>query len=107
MSELYKDSELGLSETGVENYPKDTTITTPKADKFDETLIGDYTVSTALNCRAGAGIKNKSLCVLPKGTKVKCDGHYRVSAGVKWLHINTKLKGSDYTGYSCIKYLTK
>ena len=107
MSELYKDSKFGLSDTGVENYPKDNTITTPRADKFDETLIGDYTVSTALNCRDGAGIKHKSLCVLPKGTEVECNGYYRVSAGVKWLNISFNLNGNNYSGYSCIKYLTK
>lgn len=77
------------------------------ADKFDKTFSGTYVTTGNVHIRNGAGITNKSLCVIPKGTKVKCYGYYSVSVGVKWLYIQVTVKGVKYTGFSSIKYLKK
>lgn len=80
---------------------------TEAADKFDKKLTGTYTTSANVHLRNDAGVTKKSLCVIPKGTKVKCYGYYSVSIGVKWLYIQTTVNGVEYTGFSSSKYLKK
>lgn len=77
------------------------------ADKFDKSLSGTYVATGNVHMRNDAGITNKSLCVIPKGTKVRCYGYYSVSTGVKWLYIQVTLKGVKYTGFSSTRYLSK
>lgn len=77
------------------------------ADKYDKTLSGTYVTTGNLNMRDDAGVTKKSLCVIPKGTKVKCYGYYSVSLGVKWYYIQATVKGVKYTGFSSCQYLKK
>lgn len=80
---------------------------TGKASKFDEDLAGTYTTTSALHLRNGAGTTNRSLFVIPKGTKVKCYGYYSVVNGSKWLCIQFTMNGVKYTGFSGAAYLKK
>lgn len=85
---------------------KSVTATEP-ADKFDKSLSGTYTTTGNLHMRNDAGVTNKVLCTIPKGTKVKCYGYYSTSNGVKWLYIQVTLNGVKYTGFSSSRYLKK
>lgn len=77
------------------------------ADKFDDALKGTYVTTGNVHMRNDAGITKKSLCVIPKGTKVKCFGYYSTSNGVKWYYIQVTLNGVKYTGFSSSRYLKK
>ena len=77
------------------------------ADYFDKTIAGTYTTTGNLNMRDDAGVTKNSLCVIPKGTKVKNYGYYSVSNGVKWMYIQVTLNGVKYTGFSSSRYLKK
>jgi hypothetical protein len=77
------------------------------ADKFDNALKGTYVTTGNVHMRNDAGITKKSLCVIPKGTKVKCFGYYSTSSGVKWYYIQVTLKGVKYAGFSSSRYLKK
>lgn len=78
-----------------------------KADKYDKSFAGTYTTTANLNLRNDAGTTNKSLCVIPKGTKVKCYGYYSLSKGVNWLYIQVTIKGIIYIGFCSKSYLKK
>lgn len=101
------DTESTKTTTSKTNSIKKTVIASAKADKFDETLAGTYTTSANLHMRDDAGISNKSLCVVPKGAKVKCYGYYSLSKGVKWMYVETTLGGIKYTGYCSKTFLKK
>jgi hypothetical protein len=77
------------------------------ADKFDKNLSATYVTTGNVHLRNDAGVTNKSLCVIPKGTKVRCYGYYSLSTGVKWLYVQVTLNGVKYTGFSSSKYLKK
>ena len=77
------------------------------ADKFNKTLKGTYVTTGNLHMRDDAGVTKKSLCVIPKGTKVKCFGYYSLSKGVKWYYIQATVNGVKYTGFSSCQYLKK
>lgn len=80
---------------------------TGTADEFNKTLAGTYITTANLHLRNDAGTTNKSLCVVPKGTKVKCYGYYSLSKGVNWLYVQVTLKGVTYTGFCSKAYLKK
>lgn len=80
---------------------------TETADHRDSTLTGTYVTKANLHMRNDAGITNKSLCVIPKGTKVKCYGYYSLSTGVKWLYVQATVGGIQYTGFCSKGYLIK
>lgn len=84
-----------------------TVVASNTADKFDKSLTGTYTTTSNLHLRNDAGVTAKSLCVIPKGTKVKCYGYYSVYMGVKWLYIQVVVNGIKYTGFSSSRYLKK
>ena len=86
---------------------KKTVTATGTADHYNKALVGTYTTTANLHLRNDAGSGNKSLCVIPKGTKVKCYGYYSLSAGVNWLYIQVTLNGVQYTGFSSKGYLKK
>lgn len=75
----------------------------------DDSLAGTYKTTANLYCREDAGASSKALCVIPKGTSVKNYGYYSVdpSTGRKWLLIQFTLNGTQYTGFSSIKYMEK
>jgi hypothetical protein len=77
------------------------------ADFYDKNLAGTYVTTGNLHMRDDSGTSKKALCVIPKGTKVKCYGYYSVSNGVRWLYIQVTLNGVKYTGFSSSRYLKK
>lgn len=104
----------GLSTTGT---PVPTTPAKPKVDnskidsakKMNKNLAGSYIV-TAVNglyLRKGAGKSKGSLCLMPKGTKVRNYGYYTPLDGVKWLLVQATVKGVTYTGFCSKAYLKK
>lgn len=80
---------------------------TGTADYKDKTLSGTYTATANLHLRNDAGVTKASLCVIPKGTKVKNYGYYSNSKGVKWLYVTFNLSGVTYTGFASVQYLKK
>lgn len=77
------------------------------ADNFSDSLKGTYVTTGDVHMRNDAGVTKKSLCVIPKGTKVECYGYYSLSTGVKWLYIQVAMKGITYTGFTSSRYLKK
>ena len=82
-------------------------IATCSAKKFDKTLAGTYQTISNLYCRNDAGKNKKALCLIPKGTNVKCYGYYNVFNNVEWLYIQFTMDGVQYTGFSSSDYLKK
>lgn len=82
---------------------------TAYAKSFDKNLAGTYTVTAndGLYCRNDAGTNKKALCIIPKGTTVKCYGYYTAYNGTKWLYIQFTMDGVQYTGFSSSIYLNK
>lgn len=80
---------------------------TGTADYLDKSLAGTYVTTANLNMRNDAGTTNKSLVVIPKGTKVKNYGYYSTSSGVKWMYVQVTLNGIQYTGFCSKRYLKK
>lgn len=101
-----RKSTSSVSSTNNSTSTKKVTAT-KSASKYDKRLSGTYRTTSNLYCRNGAGVGNRSLCLIPKGTDVKCYGYYSLSGRVKWLYIQFTLKGVQYTGFSSIKYLKK
>ncbi len=77
------------------------------AKSKDKNLSGSYLTTSDLYCRDGAGKSKIALCKIPKRTKVQCYGFYTEYNGIKWLLIQFKLNGIQYTGFSSSKYLSK
>lgn len=115
-----KHGKLPWIDYDVVEKPKKTTTTTKKpatsvkevkasegADKYLKSLSGTYVTTGNLHMRDDAGITKKSLCVIPKGTKVKCYGYYSLSIGVKWLYVQATVNGVKYTGFCSSQYLKK
>lgn len=82
---------------------------TDKAQSYDSTLAGTYTVTATggLNVRNGAGTNKTILTSIAKGATVKNYGYYTEVGGVKWLYIQFKQSGVTYTGFASGKYLSK
>ena len=68
---------------------------------YDKDLAGEYTVTTALNMRSGAGTEHKVVEILKKDETVICRGFYEIVNGTKWLFIEHGSK----TGCVNSKYL--
>lgn len=78
------------------------------AKSFNKSVAGKYTVTaTSLNVRDAAGVGNKVLVAIPKGTVVQNYGYYTVVDGVKWLYIQFTYKRVTYTGFCSSAYLKK
>lgn len=75
------------------------------ARKFDTNLTGTYTTTANLYLRNDAGTNKKALCLIPKGTNVRCYGFYNLVNNVKWLYIQVTLNGVEYIGFSSSCYL--
>ena len=86
----------------------ETVKATGVAQSFDKTLAGTYTVTaSSLNVRNAAGLTNKVLVSIPKGTQVKNYGYYSTVNGVKWLYVQFAYKNVTYTGFCSSAYLKK
>ncbi len=88
------------------------TVTQVKASEpamgREDSLAGTYTVTASyLNVRNGAGTGKAVLCVIPKGTRVQNYGYYTAVSGKKWLYVQLKLDGVQYTGFCSECYLKK
>ena len=70
-------------------------------------LRGQYRTTADLYCRNDAGTNKKALCLIPKGTTVKCYGYYTKVNDVKWLFITVRLDGVEYAGFSSRNYLKR
>lgn len=77
------------------------------AKSKDTLLSGTYITTDNVYCRNDAGNNKKALCLIPKGMSVKNYGFYTIFNGVKWLLIQFKLDGVQYTGFSSSEYLKK
>lgn len=75
----------------------------------DISLIGTYLTLTDLYLRNDAGTNKKALTIIPKGTRVSCNGSYNMYNGNKWLYVNFIMNGTYYCGFSSgsSKYLLK
>ena len=62
---------------------------------------GTYTIVSNLNLRTGAGTKKSIITVIPKGTKVVCNGYYSKAKDQDWLFVQY----GKYTGFVSKKYL--
>lgn len=82
-------------------------IASEPADKKDTKLKGEYVTTGNVYMRDDAGITKKSLCVIPKNTKVECFGYYSTSVGVKWYYVEATVSGVKYTGFVSSRYLKK
>lgn len=79
---------------------------TKSAKKFDRFLADTYTVTASwLNVRHGAGITNRSMVKIPRGTEVKCYGFYTPVGITNWLYVQFIYGGVKYTGFCSSKYL--
>lgn len=81
--------------------------TTCYAKSLDNSLSGIYKTTDDLYCRNDAGTNKKALCLIPKGTDVRCYGFYTSVGNVKWYLIEVRMDSVMYTGFSCSKYLEK
>lgn len=78
------------------------------ASSYNKSIAGTYKTTAALNLRAGAGTSKKSLCVMPKGSKVVNYGYYSTSGGVKWYYVSYKdANGKSYLGFCSSEFLSK
>lgn len=78
------------------------------ATNIDKSLSGEYTVTTDLNMRHGAGTIHRVMKVLPKGQVVHCYGYYSIAInGKQWLYVKTTLDGVTYNGFCSKAYLQK
>jgi hypothetical protein len=78
------------------------------AKSFNKSVAGTYTVTaSSLNIRDAAGVGNKVLVSIPKGTKVRNYGYYTIVDGVKWLYVQFTYKRVTYTGFCSGAYLKK
>lgn len=102
------DTEKTTSEKPASEKPAAKEIkATGTADYFKKDLAGTYTTTANLNMRNDAGTTNKSLVIIPKGTKVNCFGYYSLSKGVNWLYVQVTLNEVKYTGFCSKSYLKK
>lgn len=81
--------------------------TSSYATKFDQNVAGDWITKSDLYCRDDAGTNKKALCLIPRGTSVKCYGFYTPYNGVKWLLVQVSMSEVLYTGFCSGAYLEK
>lgn len=79
---------------------------TDSAKSFDTSLKGSFVTTTALYMRNGAGTLKKKMCVMDKGTVVKCYGYYTEKSR-KWLYVTFQKNNVQYTGFASDKYLKR
>lgn len=80
---------------------------TCKARIFTNHDAGYYKTTADLYCRHGAGTNKKAICLIPKGTTVRCFGYSTNFNSIPWLLIQVTLDGILYEGFSSRKYLKR
>lgn len=96
--------------TNTPKKPKEGTkevTTTCIARNKREKIAGTYVTTTNVYCRNDAGKNKKALCLIPKGTEVKCYGFYNTYGSENWYLIQFTLKGVKYTGFTVNSYLKR
>jgi hypothetical protein len=73
------------------------------AEGYDPEIVGNWTVTTALYLRKGAGANTKALTIMPKGAIVDCDGYLAVNGKTPWYHV----KWNGREGFCSSKYLQR
>ena len=68
-----------------------------KSEKYDR----QYTTTSDLNLRTGAGTDKTKVTVIPKGGKVRCYGYYTNVGNTAWLYVVY----GKYKGFCSSKYL--
>lgn len=96
------------SDPKVETSVKRTVKTTCVAKGFNKSVASSYKTSTDVYCRNDAGTNKKALCLIPKGSSVRCYGYYNTFKGVKWYLIAFDSKdGTHYEGFTHSSYLKR
>ena len=81
---------------------------TEAAHYFDKTLAGTYKCTASeLDIRNGAGTSKKILTTIKSGDAVQCYGYHNTVDGVKWLYVQFKQGGVQYTAFASGNYLEK
>lgn len=81
---------------------------TEAAHYLDKTLAGAYKcIASELNIRNGAGTSKKILTTIKSGDTVQCYGYYNTVDSVKWLYVQFKQGGVQYTAFASAQYLSK
>lgn len=96
------------SDPKVEASVKRTVKTTCIAKGFSKFIAAVYKTSTDVYCRNDAGTNKKALCLIPKGSSVRCYGYYNTFNGAKWYLIAFDSKdGTHYEGFTHSSYLKR
>lgn len=95
---------------GHSNQPQSQTVTkevtaTCKAQYKNPIYSKNFTTTSNLYLRNDAGTNKKALCIIPKGTDVRCYGYYNISNGVNWYYVQVIIDGTKYTGFCSSAYL--
>lgn len=78
------------------------------AKSYDKAISGTYVATADINLRTGANVlTKKKIALIPKGNVCKCYGYFTSNLGVKWLLIQTTIKGVKHTGFCHGGYLKK
>lgn len=102
------DILLGPGHTAIVLSDGDAELKIESARSFSKDFAGTYRVKAhSLNVRQGAGVSKKIIVTVPKETEVKCYGYYTRVLSTEWLYVRFAYKGTTYTGFTSIKYLTK
>lgn len=85
-----------------------TVKTTCVANGFSKSVASAYKTSTDVYCRNDAGTNKRALCLIPKGSSVRCYGYYNTFNGAKWYLIAFDSKeGTHYEGFTHSSYLKR
>lgn len=81
--------------------------TTVGADYLDKDLKGTYITITDLYMRDKPGKDGNVMVTLRKDQEVRCYGYFSINVdGVRWLYVQTVVKGIRYTGFCSSRYLS-
>lgn len=98
---LEKDSVKTAGSTDLNQPYNKRVIATCNAATVDTNLKPKYKTTANLYCRNDAGSNKKALCLIPKGTTVKCLGHRTGN----WYLIECVIDRTLYRGFSHNSYL--
>ena len=87
---------------------KKTISATQHSKSKDTSLKGQYVVdASSVNVRDGAGLDQKVLTTIPRGTLVNNYGYYTEVDGTKWLFVKFVYEKTTYTAFISNRYLKK
>ena len=80
-------------------------VATKAAKGFNSAYGRAFTTTVNCNIRDGAGVINRSLGVLPKGTSARCYGYFTKYLGTIWYYVVASANNIQYTGFVSSKCL--